>query len=376
MPTSSLAIAREQTSSAPAPDVASPTPLPPPDKVKAREPLWLQRLLRLFTTLGLGFINPLIRLCRGENPRLQVRELWRQAGIPMLAVAVFLFAWSQVSSRVQTSLGQIPGPIAVAQQAHSLWEDHKAEREKAAAFYERQHRRNVTKLAKNPDVEIKVVKYTGKPTYIDQILTSLKTVFTAFLLATLVAVPLGIFCGLSPTINSALNLLIQIFKPVSPLAWLPLVTIIVSAVYVSADPLFEKSFLISVITVTLCSLWPTLINTGVGVSSIDRDLLNVARVLQLKWSTKLFKLVLPSSLPLIFTGMRLSLGVGWMVLIAAEMLAQNPGLGKFVWDEFQNGSSDSLARLMVAVLTIGVIGFLLDRVMHTLQSLLDFGARR
>jgi nitrate/nitrite transport system permease protein len=112
------------------------------------------------------------------------------------------------------------------------------------------------------------------------------------------------------------------------------------------------------------------------VSSIDRDLLNVARVLQLKWTTKLFKLVLPSSLPLIFTGMRLSLGVGWMVLIAAEMLAQNPGLGKFVWDEFQNGSSDSLARLMVAVLTIGIIGFLLDRVMHTLQSLLDFGARR
>jgi nitrate/nitrite transport system permease protein len=147
-------------------------------------------------------------------------------------------------------------------------------------------------------------------------------------------------------------------------------------VYVTTDPLFEKSFLISAITVTLCSLWPTLINTGVGVNSIDRDLLNVARVLQLKWTTKLFKLVLPSSLPLIFTGMRLSLGVGWMVLIAAEMLAQNPGLGKFVWDEFQNGSSDSLARLMVAVLTIGIIGFLLDRVMHTLQSLLDFGARR
>jgi nitrate/nitrite transport system permease protein len=243
-------------------------------------------------------------------------------------------------------------------------------------FYERQAKRNAQKLAKNPDADIRQVKYTGKPTYIDQILTSLKTVFTGFFLATLVAVPLGILCGLSSSINAALNLLIQIFKPVSPLAWLPLVTIIVSAVYVTSDPMFEKSFVISAITVTLCSLWPTLINTGVGVGSIDRDLLNVARVLQLKWTTKLFKLVLPSSLPLIFTGMRLSLGVGWMVLIAAEMLAQNPGLGKFVWDEFQNGSSDSLARLMVAVLTIGIIGFLLDRVMHTLQSLLDFGARR
>jgi nitrate/nitrite transport system permease protein len=91
--------------------------------------------------------------------------------------------------------------------------------------------------------------------------------------------------------------------------------------------------------------------------------------LQLNWFTKLFKLVLPSSLPLIFTGLRLSLGVGWMVLIAAEMLAQNPGLGKFVWDEFQNGSSESLSRIMVAVFTIGGIGFLLDRCMQGLQRL-------
>ncbi|WP_129778846.1 ABC transporter permease [Peristeroidobacter soli] len=374
MPTSTLAIAREQTP--PAPTSSTPAAVSPPARKLKESPLWLERLLRLFATVGLGFINPIVRLCRGENPQQQMRELWRQLGVPLLAVAVFLFAWSQASSRIQTSLGQIPGPIAVAGQARSLWADHKAERAKAAAFYERQEKRNAARLAKDPNAGIKFVKYTGKPTYIDQILTSLKTVFTGFLLATLIAVPLGILCGLSATINSSLNLLIQIFKPVSPLAWLPLVTIIVSAVYVTADPMFEKSFLISSITVTLCSLWPTLINTGVGVNSIDRDLLNVSRVLQLKWTTKLFKLVLPSSLPLIFTGMRLSLGVGWMVLIAAEMLAQNPGLGKFVWDEFQNGSSDSLARLMVAVLTIGIIGFLLDRIMHTVQSLLDFGVRR
>ena len=125
---------------------------------------------------------------------------------------------------------------------------------------------------------------------------------------------------------------------------------------------------ISAITVTLCSLWPTLINTALGVASIDKDLLNVGRVLQLSPGRKLTKLVLPSALPLIFTGMRLSLGVGWMVLIAAEMLAQNPGLGKFVWDEFQNGSRQSLARIMVAVLTIGLIGFLLDRIMLALQT--------
>jgi len=102
----------------------------------------------------------------------------------------------------------------------------------------------------------------------------------------------------------------------------------------------------------------------------------VARVLKLGWWKRLVKLVLPSSLPLMFTGMRLSLGVGWMVLIAAEMLAQNPGLGKFVWDEFQNGSQESMSRMMVAVLTIGFIGFLLDRVMQAAQSLANFGARR
>jgi nitrate/nitrite transport system permease protein len=124
--------------------------------------------------------------------------------------------------------------------------------------------------------------------------------------------------------------------------------------------------------VTLCSLWPTLINTAVGVSSIDRDLVNVGKVLRLDWPTQIKRIILPSALPYIFTGMRLSLGVGWMVLIAAEMLAQNPGLGKFVWDEFQNGSSNSLSRIMVAVFTIGIIGFMLDRIMHSLQNLFSF----
>jgi nitrate/nitrite transport system permease protein len=169
--------------------------------------------------------------------------------------------------------------------------------------------------------------------------------------------------------QNALNPLIQVFRPVSPLAWLPIVTLVVSAIYVTANPMFQKSFIISAITVTLCSLWPTLINTAVGVTSVDRDLLNVSRVLQLPWNTKVAKIVVPSALPYIFIGMRLSLGVGWMVLIAAEMLAQNPGLGKFVWDEFQNGSQESLSRIMVAVLTIGVIGFLLDRIMLAMQQL-------
>ncbi|TNE33429.1 MAG: ABC transporter permease subunit, partial [Alphaproteobacteria bacterium] len=165
-------------------------------------------------------------------------------------------------------------------------------------------------------------------------------------------------------------------KPVSPLAWLPIVTMIISAVYVNPTDLMPKSLVISAVTVTLCSLWPTLINTALGVASVDKDLMNVGRVLQLPTAKMVTKLVLPSALPLIFTGLRLSLGVGWMVLIAAEMLAQNPGLGKFVWDEFQNGSSQSLAKIMVAVITIGLIGFALDRIMYALQRAFTFSANR
>ena len=214
--------------------------------------------------------------------------------------------------------------------------------------------------------------YVGKDTYLGQILTSLKTVFFGFFIASMIAIPLGLFCGLNSSINNAINPLIQIFKPVSPLAWLPIVMIVVGSVVVSDDPMFELSFLNSAITVALCSLWPTLVNTSLGVSTTDRDFINVARVLKLGWFKKIAKIIIPAAMPLIFTGLRLSLGVGWMVLIAAEMLAQNPGLGKFVWDMFQNGSSETLSMIMVAVFTIGIIGFFLDTVMLSLQELVSF----
>lgn len=306
----------------------------------------------------------------GSDPREQVRALALAIGVPLAAIAAFLWLWSVSAAQVQTSLGTVPGPLQVYAQAKGLLNDHLAERTKQAEFYQRQQERSRQRLAEDPKAEVTIHRWTGKPTFIDQIVTSLLTVFTGFFIATIVAVPLGILCGSSRVIQAALNPMIQVFRPVSPLAWLPIVTLIVSAVYATTEgALFQKSFLVSAITVTLCSLWPTLINTAVGVTSVDRDLLNVSRVLKLPWSTKVRRIVVPSALPYIFTGMRLSLGVGWMVLIAAEMLAQNPGLGKFVWDEFQNGSQESLSRIMVAVLTIGVIGFLLDRIMLGLQQL-------
>ena len=316
---------------------------------------------------SIGLFTPWLYFSSSKARQNIINKLLVSVGIPFFAFLIFLGVWQASAKSVVTSLGQVPGPVEVYSQAKGLWQEYKDEKVKEQAFYERQQLRNDKKLANNPQAKVKWREYRGRPTYFEQILTSLKTVFTGFFIAVLIAVPLGVLTGLSQTLYIATNPIIQIFKPVSPLAWLPIVTMVVSAVYVSDNPMFDKSFVTSAVTVTLCCMWPTLMNTSMGVSSINQDLLNVAKVLRLNWFTKIRKVILPSAVPMIFTGMRLSLGVGWMVLIAAEMLAQNPGLGKFVWDEFQNGSSNSLGRIMVAVLTIGVIGFLLDWIMLSLQ---------
>lgn len=329
-----------------------------------------------FQVLGLAWITPILKALAGDNPRSQMKEIWRLLGVPLLAIAAFLMLWGTLAPQVQTSLGAVPGPKQVWTEAVVLHQDAQAKAEKKAKFEERVDARNARFIENGQPEKVKQIAYTGSPSYYKQIWTSIKTVFFGFLLATIIAVPVGIMAGLSPIANSAINPIIQIFKPVSPLAWLPIVTMVVSATYTVDDGLFSKSFLTSAITVTLCSLWPTLINTALGVASIDKDLVSVSKVLKMNTWTKITKLVLPSALPLIFTGLRLSLGVGWMVLIAAEMLAQNPGLGKFVWDEFQNGSSSSLAKIMVAVFTIGIIGFMLDRVMYAIQSLFTFTSNR
>jgi len=291
----------------------------------------------------------------------KLREALRQCSLTLAGLSIFVLCWAALASNLQTSLGQFPGPAVVAEQFQALVAEHQAEKNREQAFYQRQQQR----LEANPDAVVRA--YSGRPTFFSQIQTSLQTVLSGFLLASLIAIPIGIFIGLSPLSYSAVNPLIQLLKPVSPLAWLPLITIVVSATY-PADGLFSRSYLVSALTVALCSLWPTLINTIVGVSQVPTDLQNVSKVLRLNWYRHVRSIVLPSAVPMMFTGLRLSLGIAWMVLIAAEMLAQNPGLGKFVWDEFQNGSSDSLARICVAVAVIGLIGLLLDRLMLTLQK--------
>lgn len=236
--------------------------------------------------------------------------------------------------------------------------------------------------------QLQASNYSRPWTLPDQIGRSLRCMFTGFVLASFIAIPLGLLCGLSPVVMSALTPLISLFKPVSPIVWLPIIFIIVggfipdpsnSAIlnFFNGIPLLgdigvNPAFLASAVTVALCSLWPTLVNTALGVAAVDKDHMNVAKVLRLGVAARLFRIIIPSALPLIFAGLRISLGVGWMVLIAAELLSSSEGIGKFVWDMFNNGSSQTFAQMFVVVFVVGVIGLALDRIMIVFQRLVSF----
>jgi len=260
----------------------------------------------------------------------------------------------------------LPSPAQVWASFNSLLKDHAIISADKAAFKEKTAALNETRAKDGLDP----IVYTGRPSFVDQIFRSLSTVFAGFLLAFFIAVPLGIFIGLSPNLKSAFNWFIQVFKPVSPVVWYLLVFMIVKTILIGSSE--DSSFTISFISVGLCSMWATLVNTAMGVSSVDKDYINVAKVLKLGTFQKIFKVILPSSLPLIFTGLKITLSVGWMVLIAIELLAQSPGLGTFVWEEFQNGANDSNAKIIVAMFVIGIIGFLLDRLMLSIQNSVSF----
>lgn len=236
--------------------------------------------------------------------------------------------------------------------------------------------------------QLEAATYSRPWTLPDQIGRSLRCVFLGFLIASAIAIPLGLLCGLSPVVMAALTPLISLFKPVSPIVWLPIIFIIVGGFipdpsssgildFFNAIPLLggvgiNPAFLASALTVALCSLWPTLVNTALGVAAVDKDHMNVAKVLRLGVWARLFKIIIPSALPLIFAGLRISLGVGWMVLIAAELLSSSEGIGKFVWDMFNNGSSQTFAQMFVVVFVVGVIGLALDRIMIVFQRLVSF----
>jgi nitrate/nitrite transport system permease protein len=524
-------------------------------------------IIKAIDVAGLNFLTPVVRLCYGEEPRKQLREIGRFIVIPILAFAVFIVAWGWLAPRHKTKSGEVPTPAVVWDAAWSIWLFHTREGEKEVAYgttgpqrdlelkeaegrlaqlgsleaaareqvaqaeearvksveaavapvlklYEEQRvlfeaaekkretdlvaeaaklpagnldsmrgylaqvrqaqtqteaeqeqlkaikaeesrlrtlpfppladaRRQQTKVAEErqyltklseqltvgnrsakvdqqmeklraeqsalmaaggKDVYPLAVKIAQHEKQIQtmaastypkpwtlpmQIARSVVCVFVGFFLGSVIAIPIGVLCGLSKTFMAAMMPFIALFKPVSPIVWLPIALIIVGGFIPDPDkhwlinglaslPLIgwmkvNPAFIASAITVALCSLWATMVNTALGVASIDKDHINVARVLRLGFYDRLVKIVIPSALPLIFAGLRISLGVGWMVLIAAELLSSSEGIGKFVWDQFNNGASDSFAKMMVVVFVVGVIGLLLDRIMIVMQRLVSFG---
>jgi nitrate/nitrite transport system permease protein len=191
-----------------------------------------------------------------------------------------------------------------------------------------------------------------------QLAHSLGRVAAGFALAMLLAVPLGFVIGMSPLLHQALNPFIQVLKPISPLAWMPL------ALYTIKD-----SSVSGVFVIFICSVWPMLINTAFGVASVRRDWLNVAKTLEVTPLRKAFLVVLPSAAPTILTGMRISIGIAWLVIVAAEMLVGGTGIGYFVWNEWNNLN---LTNVIFAILVIGVVGMALDFLVGRLQSAVTY----
>ena len=183
---------------------------------------------------------------------------------------------------------------------------------------------------------------------------SLMRVAQGFLLGVAIGTPVGFLFGVSPLVTRMFDPLMQVMRPISPLAWLPLGLV-----------LFQKSEPAALFAIAICSMWPTIINTMMGVRAIPQDYWNVAKVLRLSRTTTFLKIILPATLPYMFTGYRLSLGIAWLVIVASEMLTGAPGVGGFLWQEY---NSLIYAHILLAIVTIGVIGFALDRLMGLAEA--------
>jgi nitrate/nitrite transport system permease protein len=254
----------------------------------------------------------------------RVRRLAERAGaalLPLVGVAAVLVLWDAVSRFGGTDL---PSPART-------WE--------ASKPY------IVDPFAKRGELDQGILRFTWY---------SLVLVAKGYALALLIGTPLGFLLGLSTLARRAFDPIIQILRPVSPLAWLPLGLV-----------LFQNSKPAALFTIAICAMWPTVLNTAMGVRAIPQDYLNVARVLRLSPAKRFFKVLVPATLPYMFTGFRLSLGIAWLVIVAVEMLTGAPGVGGFLWQEY---NSLIYEHIILCILTIGLVGFGLDRIMSVIET--------
>jgi nitrate/nitrite transport system permease protein len=249
------------------------------------------------------------------------RWRWDALLLPLVGIVGVVLLWALLSATVATNL---PSPL-------KTWEISKPY--------------ILDPFEKRGELDQGILRFTWY---------SLVLVAKGYLLAILIGTPLGFWLGLSKLFTKAFDPIIQILRPVSPLAWLPLGLV-----------LFGKSHPAAVFTIAICAMWPTVLNTALGVRAIPQDYLNVARVLRLSRSKTLFKVLLPATLPYMFTGFRLSLGIAWLVIVAVEMLTGTPGVGGFLWQEY---NSLIYEHILLCIVTIGVVGFVLDRMMSLVEA--------
>ena len=265
---------------------------------------------------------------------------WRAAVLSAVILALFLGAWELALQ----GAGQGGGPVMDPEYAALLGQ--------AAATG------GQTPMPKPSEIGARLWELLRDPFYVRgpndqgigiQIAWSLGRVLVGFGIAALVAIPLGFAIGMSPLLNAALNPFIQVLRPVSPLAWMPLALFTI-----------QDSSISAVFVIFICSIWPMLLNTAFGVSAVRREWLNVARTLEAgTWRTA-FRVILPAAAPTILTGMRISIGIAWLVIVAAEMLVGGTGIGYWVWNQWNNLS---IADICIAILMIGLVGLALDRLL-------------
>jgi nitrate/nitrite transport system permease protein len=241
--------------------------------------------------------------------------------LPLIGGALVIFAWAVASSTIATNL---PSPART-------WE--------ASRLY-------ITEpFEKRGELDQGILRFTWY---------SLMRVAKGYTIAILLGTPLGFLLGMSKFFSSSFDPIVQILRPVSPLAWLPLGLV-----------LFGKPEPAGTFTIAMCSMWPTVLNTALGVRSVPQDYLNVAKVLKLSRLKTMVKIMVPAAMPYMFTGFRLSLGIAWLVIVAAEMLTGAPGVGGFLWQEY---NSLIYEHIILCILTIGIVGFVLDRLMGIVEK--------
>ncbi len=249
-----------------------------------------------------------------------MKKLFESFLLPLVGIGLMIGLWAAVST-VATDL---PSPV-------KTWEDSKVY--------------IVEPWAKRGEMDQGILRMASY---------SLWRVAKGYFLALLIGTPLGFLLGTSKALQAMFDPVIQVLRPISPLAWLPLGLV-----------LFRQSEPAGLFAIALCSMWPTVVNTKHGVQAVPQDFLNVAKVLRLsRWKT-LTKVLIPSTLPYIFTGYRLSLGLAWLVIVAAEMLTGTPGIGGFLWQEY---NSLIYSHILLCILTIGLVGFTLDRLMGLAEA--------